>query len=518
MENAKGTYSSGYDVVVVGSGIAGMLAAIKASRFARVCLLTKDALNNTNTWLAQGGIAAALADDDSPEQHLEDTLMAGSGLCNIEAVKVMVEEGPQCIEGLLSMNMPFERIEGRLAMTREGAHSKNRIVYAGGDATGRILYETLKKQLLSSRGVDIREHTFVTELLAPDGEIVGVRTLSGEVLPAGSVILATGGLGRVFSCTTNPPVATGDGIAMAYNAGATITDMEFVQFHPTVFQSPQGDMILISEAVRGEGAILRNCRGERFMQNYHEMGELGPRDVVSRAIVDQMKKDGSSYVYLDITFREPAYLKKRFPTIYSMTLQHGLDLAKDWLPIIPAAHYAIGGVQTGLFGETNVGGLYACGEVACTGVHGANRLASNSLLEGLVFAERVVRMIEKTGKEPPVNLQRGGAAKGKTISLQGGAAGKLREELRSLMFSNAGILREEKGLLAIRRFIKQHADFLEAQPKDRLSWELRNLFIVAGFIVNSALLRTESRGCHYRVDYPQPDEAWRLRHLCTSVS
>jgi len=510
-----------YDVIVVGSGIAGMFAAIKAARFARVCLVTKDAPYHTNTWLAQGGIAAAIGENDSPKEHMEDTLLAGGGLCNPEAVKVMVEEGPQRIKELLEMSMPFERVDGRLAMTREGAHSKNRIVYAGGDATGRILHETLKKNLLSNRAIDVREYTFVTDLVTADGAVIGVRTLTGEVYLAGSVILATGGLGRVFSCTTNPAVATGDGVAMAYRAGAEVADMEFIQFHPTVFQSPQGDIILISEAVRGEGALLRNCHGKRFMPEYHEMAELGPRDVVSRAIVDQMKKDGSSFVYLDITFKDPVFLAKRFPTICSMTKEHGLDPAEDWLPVMPAAHYAVGGVQTGLFGETNLTGLYACGEVACTGVHGANRLASNSLLESLVFAERVVRQIEKRGKALSGGLQQRNGTfqhKSKSISLQSDFGRKLQDELRSLMFSNAGILREEKGLLGVRRFIRQHAALLEALPEDRPTWELKNLFLVAGLIVNSALLRTESRGCHYRVDYPQPNEAWRLRHLCTSVN
>ena len=517
MRDDKGKQIYEYDVIVVGSGIAGMFAAIKAARFARVCLLTKDAPYHTSTWLAQGGIAAAIGENDSPAEHMEDTLVAGGGLCRPEAVKVMVEDGPLRIRELLDMSMPFDRINGQLAMTREGAHRKNRIVYAGGDATGRILHETLKKNLLSNRAIEVREHTFVTDLVASDGEVVGVKTLSGEVYLAGSVILATGGLGRVFSCTTNPVVATGDGVAMAYRAGAEVVDMEFIQFHPTVFQSPQGDIILISEAVRGEGALLRNCHGELFMHKYHEMAELGPRDVVSRAIVDQMKNDGSSYVYLDITFKDPDFLAKRFPTIYSMTLQHGLCLAKDWLPVMPAAHYAVGGVQTGLFGETNLTGLYACGEVACTGVHGANRLASNSLLESLVFAERVVRHIEEKGRVLSGRLrQKNGSSKERTFSLQGEQGRKLLVELRSLMFSNAGILREEKGLLGARRFIDRHAHLLEGLPEDRFTWELKNLFLVAGLIVNSALLRTESRGCHYRTDYPKPDEAWRLRHLCSS--
>ena len=506
MLNVQGKNPAAYDVIVVGSGIAGMFAAIKAARFARVCLVTKDAHYHSNTWFAQGGIAAALGEYDSPGEHMEDTLIAGDGLCNHEAVKVMVEEGPQRIKELLGLSMPFDRIGGQLALTREGAHRKNRIVYAGGDATGRILHDTLIKNLLTNKAIHLREHTFVTELLSSNGEVLGIRTLSGELCLAGSVIVATGGLGQVYSCTTNPPVATGDGVVMAYHAGAEVSDMEFVQFHPTVFRSPQGEMILISEAVRGEGALLRNCHGERFMPQYHHMAELGPRDVVSRAIVDQMGKTDSSYVYLDITFKDADFLKRRFPTIYSMILRHGLDLTKDWLPVIPAAHYAVGGVHTGIYGETTLNGLYACGEAACTGVHGANRLAGNSLLEGLVFAERIAGLIEKNGKTPPDKLASGIIpVKNKTFS--GRFDKKLQDELRSLMFSNAGILRDEKGLLDAHRFIRQHSGLMEARPEDRSAWELKNLFAVAGLIVSRALQRTESRGCHYRLDYPSADEA-----------
>ncbi len=508
-----------YDVIVVGSGMAGLFAAIKAARFARVCLLAKDALSNTNTWLAQGGIAAALGDDDTPESHLEDTVQAGAGLCNREAVKVMVEEGPHRIKELLELGVPFDRVEGQLAMTREGAHNRNRIVHAGGDATGQVLHETLQNHLLNNRAIAVREYTFVTDLLTCEGQVTGLKTLRGETYRAGAVILATGGLGRVFFCTTNPEVATGDGVAMAFRAGAEVVDMEFIQFHPTVFQSPKGEMILISEAVRGEGAVLRNSRGKRFMDKYHEMAELGPRDIVARAIVDQMKKQGSRCVYLDVTLRDPVFLKSRFPTIYGMASKYGLDLAKDWLPVSPAAHYAMGGVHTGLDGETNLAGLYACGEVACSGVHGANRLASNSLLEGLVFAGRVVERIEKTGKKLPGTLQQKYKSNysPKKLSLKFARGKKLQDELRRLMFSKAGILRHEKGLLAVQRFLKQHAWLVDAVPEDRAAWELKNLFVVANLIVNSAFMRTESRGSHYRVDYPQPDEAWRLRHLSRSA-
>ena len=518
MIDLKGRYPYEYDVIVVGSGIAGLFAAIKAAQFARVCLLTKDALYNTNTWLAQGGIAAALGNDDSPEQHMDDTILAGAGLCNLEAVKIMVEEGPQRIRELLELGMPFDREGGRLAMTREGAHSRNRIVHAGGDATGRVMYETLKHNLFAHKAVDVREHTFVTDLVTREGQVIGVRTLAGETYRAGAVILATGGLGRVFSYTTNPEVATGDGVAMAHRAGAEVTDMEFIQFHPTVFQSPEGEIILISEAVRGEGAVLRNSRGQRFMDEYHELGELGPRDVVARAIVDQLKKEGSCYVYLDTTLHDSVFLRNRFPTIYSLVLKHGLDMSEDWLPVTPAAHYAMGGVRSGLHGETNLHGLYACGEAACSGVHGANRLASNSLLEGLVFAGRVAEHIKRTGSELPGSLHQSPNSDycRKKLSLKPAYIRKLQDELRTIMFNKVGILRDGKGLSDARHFLMQYAQLLDGVPEDKPTWELKNLFAAADLIVNSAYMRTESRGSHYRLDYPQTDEDWRLRHLCWS--
>jgi L-aspartate oxidase len=500
-----------YDIIVVGSGIAGLFAVLRATDYARVCLLTKGNLHDTNTWLAQGGIAVALGEDDSPEQHLEDTLTAGAGICDRDAVSVLVEEGPDRVRELLAIGTPFDQAEGRLALTREGAHHRNRVLHAGGDATGRLIQETLQQNL--NRNVTIHEHTFVTELLTCEGSVCGVKTLTGESYTAGSVILATGGLGQVYLRTTNPEVATGDGVAMAYRAGATITDMEFIQFHPTVFAGGLNDeAFLISEAVRGEGAVLRNSRGERFMDDYHEMAELGPRDVVARAMVDQMKSEGSAHVFLDVTHRDEAFFKNRFPTIYSLAMAHGLNPARDWLPVVPAAHYTMGGIRTGLNGDTSIKGLFACGEAACSGVHGANRLASNSLLDGLVFAARAVEQIKKAGTSPagrPDHCQQ-------LPPMRSVKAEEIRQQLRLAMFNGAGILRDKAGLLNLGRFISHHEALLQEVPVDQAGWELQNLFIIASLIQRCALARTESRGAHFRADFPITDPSW-ARHLYCSL-
>lgn len=501
-----------YDVVVVGSGIAGLYAALKASEFARVCLVTKGRLCDTNTWLAQGGIAAAVGQDDSPEQHLADTLAAGAGACDPAAVAVLVEQGPRCVEELLALGTPFDSEDGSLSLTREGAHLRNRVLHCGGDATGRLIQQTLQNHLRMRRSLTVLESVFVTELVVQDETVCGVRTLQGEMLCAGAVILATGGLGQVYSRTTNPPVATGDGVAMASRAGAHVADLEFVQFHPTVFQGKsEAETFLISEAVRGEGAVLRNSRGERFMDSYHTLAELGPRDVVARAIWDQMRKHGGSPVWLDCTHQSREFLRERFPTIYQQAAQRGLDMAADWLPVSPAAHYAMGGIRSGLYGETNLSGLYACGEAACSGVHGANRLASNSLLEGLVFAARAVEAIEKNGVGAPVWVD---AAVPQQEARTGSdaQAANVQARLRMRMFEDAGLIREGPGLTALQAELELLARQLPAPGSSRSLWETRNLLTVARLIVAGALRRKESRGGHYRADYPQADPAYGQRH------
>lgn len=488
---------SDFDVIVVGSGIAGLYAAYKASGAGRVCLLTKGKLEDTNTWLAQGGIAAALGADDSPSRHLEDTLAAGAGACDRAAVSLLVEEGPLRVKELIALGTPFDVKNGRLALTREGAHSRDRVLHCGGDATGRLVQKTLQDVLQANHHVVIRENTFVTDLIMTDGTVCGVYTLQGEMICAGAVILATGGLGQVYARTTNPPVATGDGVAMAYRAGADVADMEFVQFHPTVFQGEkESQTFLISEAVRGEGAVLRNNNGERFMGQYHQMGELGPRDVVARAIADQMKKQGGRPVYLDITQRGREYIRERFPTIYEHAARQGLDMAKDWLPVSPAAHYAMGGIVTGLNGETSLPGLYACGEAARSGVHGANRLASNSLLEGLVFAWRAVQAIQQAGRGVPAKIapkpQESAAIGQINIS-------RTREFIGQRMFEDAGVVRSGEGL---KKLYAELERLNVLRGFDRGSWELKNIVTVAALIVDGAIRRKESRGGHFRSDFP----------------
>jgi L-aspartate oxidase len=498
-----------FDIIVVGSGIAGLFAALKASEFASVCLVTKGRLADSNTWHAQGGIAAALGDNDSTVQHLHDTLAAGAGLCNEAAVRVLVEEGPRHVRELSALGVPFDMAGENFALAREGAHSRGRVLHAGGDATGRLVLETLQAKVLGTAKITVREQTHVAELLTSADTVCGVRLLSGQILRSKAVILATGGLGQVYSHTTNPPGATGDGVALAWRAGAEIADMEFIQFHPTVFRGRhEEDTFLATEALRGEGAILRNARGERFMPAYHELAELGSRDLVSRAIMEQMKKHPGP-VYLDITHRDEEFLRLRFPTVYRLAGQAGYNLAGEWLPVSPAAHYAMGGVWTGLYGETSLRSLYACGEVACTGVHGANRLASNSLLECLVFAARSVRRIEQEGAEGTPSVKT--VQELPLLALRPARVASLRYRLRSMMFEEAGILRHREGLEQIEEFVRQHVTLLKGRPSTRELSELQNLLVTAGLIVSAALARQESRGAHYRLDFPQAQEALHSR-------
>ncbi|HEY0384954.1 MAG TPA: L-aspartate oxidase, partial [Pyrinomonadaceae bacterium] len=385
------------DFIVIGSGIAGLRAAIElAGRGAHVTVLTKDRTDESNTEYAQGGIAVALAEDDEVALHEEDTLGAGAGLCDERAVRVMVEDGPPLIQELIAWGTEFDREGGRLVFTQEAAHSRRRILHAHGDSTGAEIVRALIARARAELRLVFMAHAATESLMVEDGRVRGVRYLDPLVraprqLRSRAVILASGGAGQVFLHTTNPQVATGDGMAMAYAAGAELADMEFVQFHPTALNLADAPRFLLSEAMRGEGGVLRNADGKRFMPRYHERAELAPRDVVSRSIVAEMQRTGTRTVYLDMTALDARYLVNRFPKIYETCLRYGLDITKDLLPVSPASHYCMGGVRTDLEGRSSLPGLYAAGEVSCTGVHGANRLASNSLLEGLVFGARAGR-------------------------------------------------------------------------------------------------------------------------------
>src|SRR5271169_6459418 len=409
------------DFIIVGAGIAGLRASVELAAAGRVLCVAKCEVTESNTQYAQGGIAAALSDDDEVRLHLEDTLKAGDGLCNEEAARVLVEEGPPRIEELIEWGTEFDRAGTKIAFTREGAHSRNRVLHAHGDSTGREIGRALYLKAKALKPIEFREFEFTTEIVVRDGRAAGVKVLDNEgqlhEIYASSVLLATGGLGQVYSDTTNPQVATGDGVAMAYRAGTEISDMEFVQFHPTALYLKGAPRFLLSEALRGEGGYLRNLELQRFMHKYHEMGELAPRDVVARAIAHELEvtKRPDAVVYLDLTHLKGETVRKRFPTIYATCMRYNVDITEELVPIRPAAHYAMGGVRTDLDGRTSIPGLYAAGEVACTGVHGANRLASNSLLEGLVYGARAATSMREemdgqierndamTGAIPPSN-------------------------------------------------------------------------------------------------------------------
>ncbi len=506
------------DFIVVGAGIAGLRASVELASAGRVLCLAKLEVTESNTQYAQGGIAAALSDDDEVRLHLEDTLKAGDGLVNEEAARVLVEEGPPRIEELIEWGTEFDRAGAKIAFTREGAHSRNRVLHAHGDSTGREIGRALFLKAQALTPITFREFEFTTDLLVQDGRVVGVRVLdqAGQTheIYASAVLLATGGLGHVYSDTTNPAVATGDGVAMAYRAGAEISDMEFVQFHPTALYLKNAPRFLLSEALRGEGAYLRNLELKRFMLKYHEAAELAPRDVVARAIAHELElvKRPDAAVYLDLTHLNAERVRQRFPMIYATCMQYNIDIATELVPIRPAAHYAMGGVRTDLYGQTSLPGLYAAGEVACTGVHGANRLASNSLLEGLVYGARAAQEMREQLR--PGNTR--GTSTGAQVVVasnngQPAETEKFIKKVQSLMWQQVGVVRDGKALQQVvpeLRALRGQAP----QGGDRRSQEAVNIVEAGLLIARSALAREESRGAHYRLDHPLKNDVRYRKH------
>lgn len=505
--------------LIIGSGIAGLYTALVAAQQGmEVLLITKERLRDCNTEYAQGGIAAVMDRGDSPQLHLEDTVTAGAGLCDPLAVEILVNEGPERIRELIELGVPFDRKGGHLSLTQEGAHSRRRILHAGGDATGQVVWRVMEGAVRSQPHLTLCENVSLVDLLIDAGQCRGALVYDGNqgelrVIWAGVTLLATGGSGQVYEHTTNPDVATGDGVAVAFRAGAEIADLEFVQFHPTTLNHPQSRGFLISEAVRGEGGLLRDGNGERFMLKYHPQAELAPRDVVARAIYAQWQGAKPGGAFLDVTGMGKAYLAQRFPTIYK-TLRHlGIEPGKEYIPVTPAAHYLMGGIRVDHWGATSIPGLYACGEVACNGVHGANRLASNSLVDGLVFGYRAVHRVVQGGMPQPSRLKLASAELQPATTVVDYKA--IRQQLRSLMERCGGIIRNAPDLERGLQQLNQMEVFLQGDVGEKDNYEVKNMLIVSRLILLFSLRRTESRGAHYRSDFPDAQEEWSRQQVLT---
>lgn len=516
------------DFLIIGSGVAGLRAAIELAPHGDVIVVTKDRPAESSTEYAQGGIAVALSDEDEVGIHYEDTLRAGDGLCREDAVRILVEEGPERILELISWGAEFDKEGMKLDFTMEAAHTRRRVLHAHGDATGKELERVLLKKVRSFPSVEKYPYAFTEDLIVDNGKCIGAYILAGGqrvALLSRATILATGGAGQIFGRTTNPAVATGDGMAIAFRAGAVLEDLEFVQFHPTVLYAPSAPQFLLSEAMRGEGALLRNINKDLFMKDYHPDAELAPRDVVSRAIISQMVRTKSNHVYLDLTHMDGAFVKNRFPRIYATCLQYDVDITRELVPVSPAAHYLMGGISTDTEGATSIGGLFGAGEVACTGVHGANRLASNSLLEGLVYGARAGRaaanyglrisdgLLQKyeaalTGEGDNLHPLRPG------IRTQHFDMEEIRHSLRKLMWKRAGIIRCAESLGEAKKKLQGWAFIQEKKFVTRRELELKNMLTLAGLITESAILRKGSVGAHYRSDFPDQGEKWQKHTTC----
>lgn len=506
------------DFLIIGGGIGGLRAAYEL-KDANTVLLYKDGIENTCSYNAQGGIAVAISENDSPEKHKADTIKAGCFLNNEEAVDILVNEGIERVKELIDMGFEFDRKDGKLHFTREGGHSENRILHSNGDSIGKSLVKFLYKKIQKEGKIKILHDCFLIDLICIDDKISAAIVLDERknkifLIYAKAYILSTGGAGVIFQETTNPSYITGDGIAITYRKNVKLADLEFYQFHPTTLYIAGAPRFLISESVRGEGGVLRNVYGDRFMIDYHPSAELAPRDIVTRAIIDQMKKTNSNCVYLDLTHLKSDYVKKRFPWIYSFCKNYGIDITKNLIPVRPAAHYFMGGIKTDLWGRTNISNLFACGECACTGVHGANRLASNSLLEGLVFGGRVGKKIkEENFKISEFDIKYNFPKKADILIDKE----DLKRSIRSLMWRYVGIERDGE-------MLKYSLDKLQEWQKyafwkefyDRNGFESLNMLIVASLITQAALIRTETRGTHYRKDYPEQDDINWKKHIIIS--
>ena len=512
---------SHYDYIIVGSGIAGLYTALLAKERGSILVITKGSIDDCNTKYAQGGIAAAIGRGDSPELHFKDTIAAGDGLCHEEAVHILVNEAPARIAELVNFGVPFDTLDGEIALTLEAAHSIPRILHAGGDATGEHIEVTLSRRVRAAK-IPVFEDSQATEIIVENGVVRGIKVLdcrtgSTEEFECHHLILATGGAGQLFKFNTNSAIATGDGIALAFKIGAEIVDMEFFQFHPTALHLPGVTPFLVSEAVRGEGGILRNINGHRFMPDYTPQGDLAPRDVVARSILYEMKKTNSDRVFIDVTHLPSYTITTRFPHIYRFCLDHGLEITKELIPVAPAAHYMMGGVKTNTWGETNITGLFATGETACTGVHGANRLASNSMLEVVVFSKRIMERTAKGTKRATPEVTTVAEVPHRLSQRQAPKAVPAASfvALQKLLWDKVGVIRDRDGLTKAADILATWQKALPP-PTDRPSHELRNLVLTGRLMTEAALLREESRGAHFRSDFPQRSPEWRRRIVFTT--